>query len=437
MYIMEKPIKVAMVCHFSDSMVRSHLPLDNRKLYSFARKVLRMPEKSTGYGDIAAWDSYLIEFLSKRDDVKLYVISAHSGLKKRVVTFNEENVCYYFVKCDYATMLKKLIKSPALWLRLNPMRPQVRHIIRNVNPDIVTLIGAENAYISSTILGISELPVLVQLQTVYNNPSRKQYSIIDDKNAFVEKEIFKAAKYVAIPSQLHYNLFKNYGTNAKVFDWHARLKMPEVRYNGSKQFDFVNYALTMDLRKGYPDSIKALAIVKRSFPEVKLNLVGGGTDEEIKILKNLVNELNLSENVFFTPFFEKQEDLFFHIQKSRFALLPCKLDYISGTQMQAMHFGLPLVCYETEGTPLLNKEKECALIAEKNNIEQLAEKMTILMMNPEKGELLRRNAKERSVKKNNMEASTERLVNTYKAIVEYERKGTPIPEYLFFNLSAV
>lgn len=434
---MEKPIKVAMVCHFSDSMVRSHLPLDNRKLYSFARKVLRMPEKSTGYGDIAAWDSYLIEFLSKRDDVKLYVISAHSGLKKRVVTFNEENVCYYFVKCDYATMLKKLIKSPALWLRLNPMRPQVRHIIRNVNPDIVTLIGAENAYISSTILGISELPVLVQLQTVYNNPSRKQYSIIDDKNAFVEKEIFKAAKYVAIPSQLHYNLFKNYGTNAKVFDWHARLKMPEVRYNGSKQFDFVNYALTMDLRKGYPDSIKALAIVKRSFPEVKLNLVGGGTDEEIKILKNLVNELNLSENVFFTPFFEKQEDLFFHIQKSRFALLPCKLDYISGTQMQAMHFGLPLVCYETEGTPLLNKEKECALIAEKNNIEQLAEKMTILMMNPEKGELLRRNAKERSVKKNNMEASTERLVNTYKAIVEYERKGTPIPEYLFFNLSAV
>lgn len=437
MYIMEKPIKVAMVCHFSDSMVRSHLPLDNRKLYSFARKVLRMSEKSTGYGDIAAWDSYLIEFLSKRDDVKLYVISAHSGLKKRVVTFNEENVSYYFVRCDYATMLKKLIKSPAIWLRLNPMRPQVRHIIRNVNPDIVTLIGAENAHISSTILGISGLPVLVQLQTVYNNPSRKQYSIIDDKNAYVEKEIFKSAKYVAIPSQLHYNLFKNYGTNAKVFDWHARLKLPEVRYNGPKQFDFVNYALNMDLRKGYPDSIKALAIVKRSFPEVKLNLVGGGTDEEKRVLKNLVDELNLSENVFFTPFFEKQEDLFFHIQKSRFALLPCKLDYISGTQMQAMHFGLPLVCYETEGTPLLNKEKECALIAEKNNIEQLAEKMTILMMNPEKGELLRRNAKERSVKKNNMEASTERLVNTYKAIVEYERKGTPIPEYLFFNLSAV
>ena len=77
---MEKPIKVAMVCHFSDPMVRSHLPLDDRILYRIVRKLLGMPVKRGGYGDIAAWDPYLIEFLSKRNDVELYVISAHTGL---------------------------------------------------------------------------------------------------------------------------------------------------------------------------------------------------------------------------------------------------------------------------------------------------------------------------------------------------------------------
>ena len=63
-----------------------------------------------------------------------------------------------------------------------------------------------------------------------------------------------------------------------------------------------------------------------------------------------------------------------HIQKSRFAVLPCKLDHTSGTMAQAMQLGLPIVVYKTTGTPTFNRERECALIAEKENVEGLAEK---------------------------------------------------------------
>lgn len=52
-----KRIKVAMICHFSNPVVRNHLPLDNRRLYSFVRKLLRLPAKGMGYGDIALWDT--------------------------------------------------------------------------------------------------------------------------------------------------------------------------------------------------------------------------------------------------------------------------------------------------------------------------------------------------------------------------------------------
>ena len=424
---MEKSIKVAMVCHFSDSMVRSHLPLDNRKLYRVVRKLLGMPGKGGGYGDIAAWDPYLVEFLSKRNDVELYVISAHTGLKKSVVTFIEGGVNYYFVKCDYATMLKRLIKSPSRWMKLNPMRPKVRRIVKSIHPDIVTMVGAENGYIASTVIGIKNIPVLVQCQTIYNNPDRSKYSEIDEKNAFVERELFREVKYVAIPTRMHLDLFNKMESSALVFD-----------YNGPKEYDFVNFALTMDFRKGFHDSIRALAIVKEKYPNVTLNLTGGCTAEQKEELVALVKELKLVENVVFTPFFEKQEDLFRHIQKSRFALLPSKMDHISGTMVQAMHFGLPLVCYETSGTPQINKEKECVLIAEMNNIEQLAGKMIELIDSPKKADMLRRNAQESLEKqKNNMVACTERLVKTYKAIIDYDRNGTPIPEYLFFNPSAV
>ena len=190
-------------------------------------------------------------------------------------------------------------------------------------------------------------------------------------------------------------------------------------------------------KKGYFDAIKALAIVKQKHPLVTLNLVGGGEGSVKEKLKKLSSELGVETNVVFTSFFEKQEDLFRHIQKSRFALLPSKLDHISGTMVQAMHYGLPLVCYKTDGTPLFNIEKECALIADMNNVEQLAEKMIELMENPFKADMLKRNALERLEKKNNMEACTDRLVNTYKAIVNYEKNGCPIPTQLFFNPSAV
>lgn len=434
---MNNKLKVALVCHYSNAESRSHLPLDSRKLYRLVRKILRMPDKGGSYGDIAAWDPYLIEFLSKRDDVELYVISAHTGLKKRVVTYTDNNVHYYFVKCDYATLLKRLIKSPSLWMKLNPMRPVVRRIVNKIHPDIVAMIGAENGYIASTVIGIDCCPVLVQCQTIYNNPDRVKYSEFDEKNAYVERELFKTVKYVAIPTQMHLEMFEKLESNALVFDWKAKTPRPNVQYDGPKEYDFVNFALTMDFRKGFHDSIRALALVKQKHPNVTLNLTGGSTAEQLDELKALVNELDLQDNVIFTPFFEKQEDLFRHIQKSRFALLPSKMDHISGTMVQAMHFGLPLVCYATDGTPSFNKEKECALIADMNSIEQLAENMTVLLEQPDKAEILKTNAWERLKKKDNMEACTERLVNTYKAIIDYDRMGNPIPEYLFFNPSAV
>lgn len=70
-----KKLKVVLICHFSNAEVRSHLPLDSRKLYAFTRKLLRMPAKGNTYGDIASWNTGLIEYLSSREDVELHVIS--------------------------------------------------------------------------------------------------------------------------------------------------------------------------------------------------------------------------------------------------------------------------------------------------------------------------------------------------------------------------
>lgn len=429
-------IKVAMVCHFSNADVRSHLPLDeSRKLYAFVRKVLGMPTKGKGYGDIASWDASAIKFFREQNDIELHVISAHSGLKQRVVSYEDQGVHYSFVRCERATMLKRVVPNDALWRKLNPMVKDVHRLIGQIKPDIVLLMGAENAYYSSTVLGLDKYPVYTLCQTVYNNPERAVYSNVDSKNASTEMEIIKEHRYFGVYCKKHYDLLKGIAPDRFIFKFgfpsSGKMLNPIAC---EKKYDFVNFALGMSAKKGYPDAIKATALVKKKYPEVKLNLVGGGSVEIKAELQKLADDLGVHDNVIFTPFFEKKSDLFLHIQQSRFALLPCKMDNVSGTMTQSMHLGLPLVVYKTTGTPAFNREKECVLIAENSNVEDLAAKMLILMDDPKKGEILAKNAREYQEKLvEQKKQNGECLMANIRAIIDNYRNSTPIPQEQLFD----
>lgn len=424
-------IKVAMICHFSNAAVRACLPLGDRKLYALARRLLGLPPKSGGYGDMAGWDTYMIELLCHRPDIDLYVISAHSGLVRRVVRFEMDNVHYTFLRVEDATLLKYLISSPSLWHRLNPLRPLVRKTIKRINPDIIALIGAENAHISGTVLGIGDLPLIVKCQTIYNNPDREKFGSIDAKNAYVERLIFRDLRYVSVGTDMHCHLFRQFNQVAYNFSWNFGNLLPDVKPL-EKVFDFVNFAMAMNSKKGFPDSIRALSKVKTLYPEVKLNLVGAISKDDKEELYNLVADLQLADNVVFTPFFERQEDLFQHLQKSRFAVLPCKMDSVSSTIRQAMHYKLPVVCYRTDGTPKLNLDKECVLIAENGNVDDLASKMLLLLSDQLLAEKLRHNANEFARRWSDDEGNSQQMADIFHAVIDNYRNDTPIPKRLLF-----
>ena len=427
--------KVAMICYFSNPQVRAKLPLYDRKLYNFLRKIMHMPTKSSKYGDIAPWTTSTISNLSSRSDIELCIVAAHSGLKKRHVSFEENNVHYHFVACDYGNFLGKVINNPQTWIKYNPVGKRINRIINDFLPDIVVLIGAENGFYAHAVLSIKVFPVLVLCQTIYNNPERAQYSAMNPKSAAIERMIFQKELYFGVYSRMHFDLLQQFAPHALIFKYGYPTKGLLMNPTPTdKEYDFVNFALTLDLRKGAQDSIKALSIVKQKYPNVKLNLVGGCNSDNRKELNDLIHSLDLKNNVIFTPFFEKQSDLFHHIQKSRFAVLPCKLDNISGTMTQSMQLGLPLVVYKTSGTPLLNREKECALIAGKGNIEELAQHMLTLMDCPEKAEMLAQNAREFQVKQAEYNRGNgDRLVANMRAVIENYRKGVPIPQEQLFD----
>lgn len=431
---MSTKIKVLLVCHFSNASVREMLPLDNRFLYNTIRRIIGESPKGVCYTDIASWNTNFIDNFKRRDDVELVVVSAHSGLKRSVVEFCLDGVRYYFLKCELATFLKRIIKSPKLWHSLNPMRPIVRKIVEKEHPDIVALMGAENAYISGTVLGLEKkYPVIFKAQTIYNNPERGKYGVVDSKNAYVERLIFDNITYASVTTKMHYKLYRTFNATSYNFPWSLGTTYPDVKQDIPKEFDFVNFAASMVDSKGYADAIRALAIVKNRYPNVTLNLVGTPTPDVKQKYDSLILELGIANNVVFTPSFENQSDVFMHIQKSRFALLPYKLDYIASTTYQSMYYGLPVVCYKTEGTPTLNKNNECVLIADMNDVEMLAEKMCLLLADKNKVETLRLNARSLVDSKNDGKKISDEILNGFRAIINHFKFNQEIDERLICN----
>lgn len=428
-------MRLLLIAGFLDADVREQkIFRKDSRLFHWVIKMFGLPSRVGYHNDHAPWVRSLISFLENQENIDLHVVGPQIRLKKRIVEYEQRGVHYHFYNSEWSSLLR-IINHYRIWKRLQTAGPLTRRIARKVNPDLVILSGTENPATSISILYVNKYPRYCLCQTVYNNPERALYSIPNRLIQDMEKDIISELQFFGVYSEMHYKLLREMNPNAFIFKFgypsNGILLEP---IETAKQFDFVNFALKHGSRKGTQDSIQALALVKKVFPNVTLNIVGGLDDSVRSQIDCLVKELDLNNNVIITPFFREKKDLLIHIQKSRFAVLPCKLDYTSGTMIQAMQLGLPLVVYRTQGTPLFNSKKECALIAEKNDIIGLASKMLYLMENPNEAALLSRNARE--IQEKIILRSRENgshLINNFTAIINNDRIGVPIPENQLFN----
>jgi len=147
----------------------------------------------------------------------------------------------------------------------------------------------------------------------------------------------------------------------------------------------------------------------------------------------MIEELNLKDNIEFTDYFPKHSDMHKHIQQTKYAVLPIKLDVISSTVIEAMQIDLPVITYKTSGTPTLNKYGEAVLICDIDDINSLANNMLRIMKEPELVIKMQNNSKIIVDREFNNAAIINRLVNIYKAVYKHYYENEPIPKELLFN----
>lgn len=433
----KEKIKVVWLCHFSNSQTRERMKLSsNRFVYTSAKKLLGKETQNKEYRDIAPWISIMIEEFEKMENVELHVISPQVGLKGLTSEFEINGVQYHFYNPDISLFLSSMIRNVKLWLKLQPGSRIVNRFLKKIRPGIVNLIGAENYYHSCVVLDIDkEIPVLVTCQTIYANPERLKYDpeAAKRKNWAVELLIQKDKKYFACGGRMHRDLLLNNNPNALVVNGYLPSRMPVRIEERSKEFDFVCFAAGHGGNKGTEDAIEAIALVKAIKPDVKLNIVGRCSSEVQIVLDQLIEERGVADNVVFHGYFQEHADMFRQVMKSRFAVLPVKMDVISSTTREAMFLGLPVVTYKTSGTPLLNREKECVLLADIGNIYKLAENMVSLLKSDKLAEKLSKNAQEYIDINYNNGKEAQKLKSIYQAVIDHHTLGSIIPEDLLFD----
>lgn len=420
-------MKVVWICQFSNQKVRNKLRLTNYFFENLTRKLLL--KRRIKYEDFSPWISVWLAEFEKVSNIELHIIAPHKGLFPRTQEFKINNINYHFFRFESFLRLDYIINKVKKNQIYKKNRQVISMIIKNINPDLINLIGAESPYYSTSALDVKNIPVLVSLQTVLDTPAGKKVEYkVDPYRIQVEKEIFQKHIYYGTGVRLYADCVKTINPDAIIFYLKFPRKKPLIFCDILKNFDFVFFAAYVTEIKGIFDVISALFIAKKKYPKVTLNVIGHLTKENKKIIDKQVKEQSLQKNIVFNDYFPSHDDMFKQIQKAKFAILPSKIDFISSTITEAMFMNLPVIAYETSGTPSLNRDKETILLAKISDISQLAKHMESLLSDQELGNRIKKNAFNLANETFDSYKLAKKLKSDYYHIINHFYNNKEIPE---------
>lgn len=346
----------------------------------------------------------LAYYLSQRDDIELHIITIGNGKE----TTQTGNLIVHAIKQKYPYPLA----FPIL-VRL------LKRKIQEIKPDIVNAQTTNMPYSTTAAFVRHKYPAVLTVRGILVKEARFITGIGSIFNTLFHKP---NEKYVVsrIPDIIAVS-----SATRNVISSMSNSVIHVIR-NGADFEDMQNVELCESVRspsilfvghlakiKGVNLLLEAIPIIKKVFPDVHVYIAGSGPDEGK--LRKLVQKLNIEENVEFLGFV--QGDLKYSYYKSAdIFVLPSLWDSAPVVLPQAMICGRPIVASNVGGIPDMVENGETGVLFEPGNVEQLAEKLTILLQDRELREEMGKAGAER-VKEFTWEKIAERTVGVYREIL--------------------
>jgi glycosyltransferase involved in cell wall biosynthesis len=169
----------------------------------------------------------------------------------------------------------------------------------------------------------------------------------------------------------------------------------------------------LDTQKGQIYLLEAAAIILKTLPDTRFLIVGDGPD--LAMLTEVANQKGIAKNVTFTGF---RSDVPALLAASDMVAMPSLWEGLPLALLEAMNFGKAVVGTDAPGIEEVIQDAETGFIIPTKNAEKLAEKLTVLLQNPE---LTKRfgEAASQACKQYDIYHSVERLSEIYSALVAH------------------
>ena len=161
-----------------------------------------------------------------------------------------------------------------------------------------------------------------------------------------------------------------------------------------------------------------------------MNIVGEYSKATYDQFMSRIKVLGFEKNVVFSGYFPTHIDAMRQVVKSRYGLVPIKVDLISGTILECIIMGLPVVTFKTKGTPQINKNGEAVLLSDIGDYQSMANNMLRLTEDVTLGESMVMKAREFYTNIWELNQATQRLTDIYHAVYENFYDGIEIPTRL-------
>lgn len=424
-------IKVVYICRFSTPQVRARLSLSSLSFSNFLRKVAGKPKLE--YSDSGTWNADFISAFENNALFECTVISHHTGMKRSVQRFQFNGIKYLFLNTK-DTLWRKIFNNIVYRKKnLDFVGDGIRinNFVKEINPDIVVICGAENAIYSSSALYIKDKPIFIILQTLANSPKRISMGMGEPEWREFEQKVLKCCQYYGSFIKEEAEIVRIINNDAHFLTLMFPSSVPTfTKKSPDKDFNFIFFANGLSRYKGIEDALLAFSLVCEKHPQARMYVIGACEEGYKTHLQQLLQDKGIESNVTFHGPFPTKQDVISEVLRAKVAVLPGITAPLNSTVREAMFLGMPTVVYDNTVIQLINKDKDCLIAAQMEDVDDLGKKMLYAYEHPEEMIKIGSNAKDYANKTFSHKAVGVVLIKEIRAIVEHYYHNKPIQEDL-------
>jgi glycosyltransferase involved in cell wall biosynthesis len=269
--------------------------------------------------------------------------------------------------------------------------------------DIISTHSGKDAWIGNIVSKLTNTPVIRVRHLLTPVKSAKSYNM-STKVVCVSEQVREYLKSIGVEENKLEVIYTGIDTNKFI----PKEKTLKKEWNIEENEIVVGIVAVLRSAKRHIDLIKAIKDIKNA----KLVIVGNGPQEDN--IKKFIKENSLENKVIMLG---HREDIDTILPNLDIFVLPSNMEALGTAILEAESCGIPAIGSRVGGIPECIKENETGLLFETENIEELREKLTELINNPEKREKFGKSARELIIKNFSTSKMVEDTKTLYKRVI--------------------